>query len=156
MPEPEPEPCTIWAVGGDCRLQVVWDKRQFDHMDESRQAYELFLEGRLAHERGDYHCAVAIFRQSLEIAVHFKTLELLGESLCRLGKHQESIVPLAAATGLNRGSRSPCLLAESFAALHDWQSAQDAANESLLRTPGYGRAKSLLAEVEKQLAKRIT
>ena len=27
-PEPEPEQCVIRAVGGDCRVKVVWDKRQ--------------------------------------------------------------------------------------------------------------------------------
>jgi tetratricopeptide (TPR) repeat protein len=120
-------------------------------MDDSDLAYALFENGRAAFESGDHELALSLFQRSLELAIHFKTLEMIGEALSRLGRHREAIVPLAAATGLNRGSRSPCLLAEAFAALREWRSAKDAAGESLQRTPGYNRAKAVLEFVEKQL-----
>src|SRR5262245_60245643 len=120
-------------------------------MVESEPDFELFQKGRAAFDGGDYELAISLFRQSLEISLHFKTLELLGEALCRLGKHRESIIPLAAATALNRGSKAPCLLAEAFVALKDWASAKDAAIESLRRTPEYGRANAILGKVADQL-----
>ncbi|MBX7106657.1 MAG: tetratricopeptide repeat protein [Gemmataceae bacterium] len=120
-------------------------------MEDSDPDYVLFREGRAAFDSGDYELALTLFRRSLESTVHFKTLELIGEALCQLGRFREAIVPLAAAAGLNRGSRAPCLLAEAFAAIEDWRSAKDAAEESLRRTPSYNRAKDVLAVAEKQL-----
>jgi tetratricopeptide (TPR) repeat protein len=122
-------------------------------MVDSDAAYALFEDGREALESGNPELALSLFQRSLESAIHFKTLELIGEALCRLGRPREAIVPLAAATGLNRGSRSPCLLAEAFVAIKDWRSAKDAAEESLRRTPAYHRAKTILASVEQELTR---
>jgi hypothetical protein len=59
---------------------------------------------------------------------------------------------LAAATGLNRGSRAPCILAEAFLELGEWSDAQAAAVEALGRTPGYRRALAALERAERALA----
>lgn len=103
-------------------------------------------------DAGDLVTASALLEQSLAGDIHFKTLELIGELRCRLGQHREAIIPLAAATGLNRGSRAPCLLAEAFLELGKWSDAQSAATESLRRTPGYGRARTALERAERDLA----
>ena len=120
------------------------------------KSYDLFRDGREAFDQGDFEPALGLFQQCLGYHVHFKTLELIGDSLCHLGRHQEAIVPLAAAAGLNRGSRPPCLLAEAFAALGDWENAKDAAEEALRRTANYRRATKVLDEVEQQLANRYS
>lgn len=120
-------------------------------MEEHEPSYTCYESGRAAHERGDYEHALELFQQSLAHAIHFKTLELIGETLCRLGRHGESIVPLAAATGLHCGSRAPCLLAEAFAAMSEWQDAKQAAEESLRRNPSYRRAKDVLEKSDRKL-----
>jgi predicted Zn-dependent protease len=116
------------------------------------QSSRLYDAARAAIDAGDVVKALGLLEQSLADDVHFKTLELIGEVRCRLGRHRDAIVPLAAATGLNRGSRAPCLLAEAFIELGEWSDAQAAAAESLRRTPGYGRAQIALQRAERELA----
>ncbi len=121
-------------------------------MDNLNADYTLFLEGRIAFELGHYELALSLFQQSLDYKTHFKTLEMLGDTLCHLGRHHEAIVPLTAATELNHGSRPHYLLAEAYFSLKDWANAKAAAEEALHRTPGYGRAKTILIKAERQIA----
>lgn len=78
----------------------------------SQQHYDT---GRKLMAVSDYEGAVREFRASLELTVHFKTLELLGECYIQLRQFTEAIVTLAAATTLNRGVRAPSLLCELLA-----------------------------------------
>ena len=120
-------------------------------MSHAEQSSALYDAARAAIDAGDLAEALGLLEQSLAGDVHFKTLELIGDVRCRLGRHREAIVPLAAATGLNRGSRAPCLLAEAFIELREWSDAQAAATESLRRTPGYERARTALERAEREL-----
>jgi tetratricopeptide (TPR) repeat protein len=108
----------------------------------------LYDAARAALDGGDLLGGLDLLEKSLARGIHFKTLELIGETLCRLGRHREAIIPLAAATGLNRGSRAPCLLAEAFLELGEWSDAEAAAKESLSRTPEYRRARTALDRAE--------
>src|SRR5437879_1677275 len=78
--------------------------------------------------------AVGAFRRSINASPHFKTLELLGECYARLGKFTRAIVPLAAATALNRQSRAPALLAEVFEKLGHSDQAAEMAHVALERS----------------------
>lgn len=95
-------------------------------------------------DAGDLPRALQLLEKSLALQIHHKTLELIGELRCRMGEHREAIIPLAAATGLNRGIRAPLLLAEAFLALGEWADAESAATESLRRDPGCHRARVAL------------
>jgi tetratricopeptide (TPR) repeat protein len=98
-------------------------------------ADDLYHRGREAMEAGALDEAVARFRESAAEWPHFKTLELLGECLLRLGRPREAIVPLAAATALNRQARAPMLLARAFLELGTYRDAFDQAEEALRRAP---------------------
>lgn len=108
------------------------------------QAYELYTAARQAMDAGDLAEALRLLEQSLDLQVHHKTLELIGDLRCQLGQHRDAIVPLAAATGLNRGIRAPLLLAEAFAALGEWANAEVAAMECLRRDANCRRAQIIL------------
>src|SRR5918994_2439310 len=98
-------------------------------------ADDLYHEGRLAMEAGDLQDAISSFCRSVAEWPHFKTLELLGECLLRLNRLREAIVPLAAATALNRQARAPMLLARAFLELGTYRDAFDQAEEALRRGP---------------------
>jgi tetratricopeptide (TPR) repeat protein len=103
-------------------------------------ADDLYHKGRLAMEAGDLQDAISSFRQSIAEWPHFKTLELLGECLLRLNQPREAIVPLAAATALNRQAHAPALLARAFLELGTYGDARDQAEEALRRDPGNKQA----------------
>ena len=106
-------------------------------MNRSRELYEL---GRELMQAGDIAAATVQFEESIRAWPHFKTLELLGECFIKLGRLQDAIVPLAAATTLNRGTRAPSLLAETFLALGEHHDAFEAAELALQRDPSNRRA----------------
>jgi tetratricopeptide (TPR) repeat protein len=99
-------------------------------------ADDLYHQGRTEMEAGALEEAVVRFRESIAQWPHFKTLELLGECFLRLKRPQEAIVPLAAATALNRQGRAPTLLAQAFLDLGTYRDAFDQAEEALRRAPG--------------------
>lgn len=72
-------------------------------------SHALYEAGRAQMAAGNLNEAVAAFRRSIDACPHFKALELLGECHARLGEFTHAIIPLAAATALNRGSRAPAL-----------------------------------------------
>lgn len=116
------------------------DRLEQDAGDASHRLYRL---GRSAMDGGDLEAAVEHFRRSCDERPHFKALELLGECLMRLDRTAEAIVPLAAATTLNRGVRAPSLLAQAFLELADHASAADAVEIALGRDPGNRAALSV-------------
>jgi len=113
-----------------------------------REGYELYKKGRLLMKTGDYEEAILLFRRSAEMEPHFKTFELLGESLLTLNRISESVGPLAAATTLNRGVRAPSLLAEAFLRNQKFDDAEDFAKIALQRDPGNKRARDVLKSLE--------
>jgi tetratricopeptide (TPR) repeat protein len=110
-------------------------------MDDSiDQSLQLYNAARDAMNAGKLAEALEFFEASLAKHIHHKTLELIGELHHRQGRPRDAIIPLAAATGLNRGPRAPSILAEAFLALEEWADAEEAASESLRRDPNCRRA----------------
>lgn len=95
----------------------------------------LYQQAREVLRQGRNEEAIVLLRQSAEAEPHFKTLELLGESLIELGQFKDAIVPLAAATTLNRQVRAPSLLAKALIASGDRHGARNAALIALARDP---------------------
>ncbi len=104
---------------------------------------ELYQKARQMMDEGKLEDAVVLFQQSVTYAPHFKTLELLGECFVRLNRLIDAIVPLAAATSLNRGVRAPSLLAEVFLKLEDYHAAKEMAEVALSRDPNNHKAQEV-------------
>jgi tetratricopeptide (TPR) repeat protein len=113
---------------------------------------ELYRAARELMDAGQFEEAIGLFEKSAKIYPHFKTLELLGECLFRAGQLKESIVPLTAAVGLNKGVRAASLLAEAFLALGDKDNANQIADIALSRDPTNRKA----LEVKDALADLLT
>lgn len=96
---------------------------------------ELCQKARQMMDEGKLEGAIILFEQSISLYPHFKSLELLGECFSRLNRLSEAIVPLAAATSLNKGVRAPSLLAEVFLKLKEYQQAREMAEVALSREP---------------------
>ena len=77
---------------------------------------ELYQRGREAMEQHQNSEAAALFRSSISLRPHSKSLELLGECLLEMkSAPEEAIVFLAAAAGLgNKASRAFFLLARAL------------------------------------------
>jgi N-acetylglutamate synthase-like GNAT family acetyltransferase len=110
-------------------------------------SHDFYLEGRERMDAGDLNLAVVAFEASIAAYPHFKALELLGECHMRLRNYKSAIVPLAAATTLNRQSRAPSLLAEAFERLGEFSDAREFAQLALLRARENRRARDVLARV---------
>ena len=118
--------------------------------DALSQSSDLYEQARRMMGEGRLEEAVSLFQQSVALAPHFKSLELLGECFVRLNRQREAIVPLAAATSLNRGVRAPSLLAEVFLMLEDYHAAKEMAELALSRDAGNrkaGEVKRVVAEI---------
>jgi len=109
-------------------------------MAERPDASELYREGRRLAEQNQFEAAAVAFQRSVEIDPHFKTLELLGETLIRLNRFRDAIIPLAAAATLNKGCRAASLLSEAFLGLGDTLRAKEIAEIALARDPNNKRA----------------
>lgn len=101
----------------------------------------LYSEARKAMDAGQFEAAAGLFQQSIQADPHFKPLELLGQCLIALGRPQEAIVPLAAATTLNNGVRATALLAEVFWELGRKMDAEQLAEIALGRDPNNKKAR---------------
>ena len=71
--------------------------------------------------------------------------ELLGECFLLLGRPQQAIVPLAAATTLNPQVRAPSLLAQAFLECGQYQRAVEMATAVLAKAPTNRIALDILA-----------
>lgn len=98
-------------------------------------ASELYQKARRMMDDNKLEDAVLLFERSILHYPHFKSLELLGECFSRLDRLSEAVVPLAAATTLNKGVRAPSLLAEVFIKLKDYHQARAIAEVALGRDP---------------------
>ena len=113
---------------------------------------ELYEAGRAHMAAGELEAAHNALRLSAEANPHFKTLELLGECLLKLGRPKEAIVPLAAASALNAGIRAPSLLAQAFLALGEHGRAAHFASRVLTLAPGNRPALEVLSNPAVQAA----
>jgi tetratricopeptide (TPR) repeat protein len=107
-------------------------------MEESQNLYQ---KARQIMDEGNLEDAIVLFERSISHYPHFKSLELLGECFYRLNRFPQAIVPLAAATSLNKAVRAPALLAEVFIKLKDFHKAVEIAEVALSRDPNNRKAK---------------
>ncbi len=117
-------------------------------MDEGNESTGLYEEARSRMAAGQHHEAVSLFQQSASLDPHFKTLELLGECHLKLERFSEAVIPLAAATALNKQVRAPALLAQAFFRLGDRPSAREFAKLALSREPNNRKAQGVLLATE--------
>ena len=113
-------------------------------MTDPDRALTLYNEGRAALELGDFARAIELLERSAALAPHFKTLEILGETLLKSGDPLAAVTPLAAATALNDQVRAPSLLAEAFLRIGELEDARKFAERVVTRDPGNRRALSVL------------
>lgn len=111
-------------------------------------SYERYEKARKLMAQGHFEEATKLFEQNIKANPHFKDLELLGECLMRLGRHVEAIVPLAAATTLNKGVKAPSLLAQAYYFLGEMHDANQMAGLALSRDPN----NRTVLEVKKRVA----
>ena len=111
----------------------------------AHDAHELYVRARELMDAKDYEAAILLFERSASPSPHFKTLELLGECYCNLGRFRSAVIPLAAATALNMQARAPALLADAFSRLNEGEDAVRFARLALERSPGNRLALEVLA-----------
>ena len=114
-------------------VRAVRARGMAEPMDQAKASYD---QGRVALEGGNHEEAIRSLSESARLHPHFKTLELLGESLLAIGRTSESVVQFAAATTLNRQGRAPSLLAKALLAMGDGVKAHEMARLALERAPG--------------------
>lgn len=111
-------------------------------------AREAYFEGRALLEAGDLDGAIDQLEFSEAGYPHFKALELLGEAWLRKGQPARAVVPLAAATTLNRQVRAPAPLAEALLALGEEVRAHEIAELVLQRDSNSKKARVVLEATE--------
>jgi tetratricopeptide (TPR) repeat protein len=117
---------------------------------EPQPGEELYFEGRRAMDAGRLDEAIRLFEESIRIRPHHKSLELLGECLGRLGRWNEAVVALAAATTLNRTVRAPSLCAEALLHIKDYHRAIDVAEIALKIDPKNRKALAIRDEARQR------
>jgi len=99
-------------------------------------------------EHGEFEKAVKFFEESSKLDPRFKTLELQGECLMKLGKGKQAIIPLAAAVGLGtRPFRALFLLAQALHTIGANDSAIGKLDMALELQPDYKAAQDLRATI---------
>jgi tetratricopeptide (TPR) repeat protein len=113
--------------------------------DHEPDSSSLYFEGKSAMKAGDLDTAIDLFKQSINLSPHFKTLELLGECLLLRNELPEAIIYLAAAAGLgNNQFRSRFLLSQALLKSREKSNAIEKLKEALAINPNYKAAKKLL------------
>ncbi len=107
----------------------------------------IYQEARRLFEQGRFGDAQALFAESARVDPHYKSYELYGECLLRVGRPADAVLPLAAACAFNRGARPRVLLARSLAQIGRATEARAWLAEALERQPGYGPAVAALREL---------
>ena len=108
----------------------------------------LYQRGRAAMEAGETESAVRLFQESASIDPHFKTLELLGECLLKLGRHHEAVISLAASIGLGtKVYRAMFLLAKALDESGFRRNAIEKLEEAIAIKPDYKSARDLLEQL---------
>jgi tetratricopeptide (TPR) repeat protein len=117
---------------------------------EPQPGEEIYFEARRAMDGGRWEEAIRLFEESIRIRPHHKSLELLGECLGRLGRWNEAVIALAAATTLNRTSRAPSLCAEALLQIKDYCRAIDVAEIALEIDPKNRKALAIRNEARQR------
>jgi len=93
-------------------------------------------------DAGDIPTAINLFEQSTKALPHFKTLELLGECLINVGRRQEAVVYLSAASTLGANAfRALFLLATALEQLGEHDEAIQFLDRALAINPDYRAAR---------------
>ena len=112
--------------------------------NEYGQSFEKYEAGRVAMEKGDLDRAIELFEESVKIAPHFKTLELLGECKIEIRRPADAIVPLAAAVGLGTNAFRPMyLLAKAYSEMGARKTALSYVEKALQMNPNFRTALEL-------------
>jgi tetratricopeptide (TPR) repeat protein len=118
--------------------------------DKAELALCIYKLAREALEHGRTSEAVDLLRSSLLLSPHFKTLELLGETLVTLKADTDAMLYLAAAVGLtSKQPRARFLLAELLSAQGDHEQALHLLDEALTINPTYNAASELRARLQR-------
>jgi len=111
---------------------------------EYGESFDKYQAGRLEMEKRNYETATVFFEESIRIAPHFKTLELLGECKLNLKRPAEAIVPLAAAVTLGTNEfRAMYLLARALSEVGEKRDALKFLEALLQREPTFKSAHQL-------------
>lgn len=121
-------------------------KFPYDERGDS-PALQLHYAARGLMDTGEYAEAAALLEASTKLDTHYKTIELLGECLWQMGRLRDAVLPLAAATTLNRQPRAPALLAQIFLELGDVRQAREMAELALERNPGSKTMQDFLTDL---------
>src|SRR4051812_6985675 len=107
-------------------------------MDQRTESARLYQEGRTLLESGDTRDGIAKLEASVSLCPHFKTLEILGESLLTKGEAGQAAVYLAASALLGtNAAKSFYLLAKAFIDLNDFAEARTHLLRALRINPNY-------------------
>ena len=105
-------------------------------------------------DAGCYSAAISLFRESILLSPHFKSLLLMGDCLVKEGRFEEAVVAYAAATTLNRSGIAPAHLAEVWLELGDLDRAKEMIDIALERQSHYKRAQECRRKIELALEER--
>ena len=118
------------------------------NIQRKENATELHDLGRQALDAGDLQLCVEYMRAAAALEPHYKTMELLGEALLRLGNLDDSVLWLAAAAGLSpKQVRSRFLLAQVLESREQIGDARIQLREALRVNPQYKSASEMLARL---------
>ena len=118
-------------------------------------SFSEYESGRREMAAGNYSKAIKHLQNSIAHTPHFKSLELLGESMLAIGNPSAAIVPLAAAAGLGTNEfRAVYLVSKAYFALGDDPTALRYVERALLMRPDFKRARELRDEINEKLAQR--
>jgi tetratricopeptide (TPR) repeat protein len=130
-------------------------------MDERQLAYDtdgslkLFLQACDEMDSERFDSAIELFESSNRIRPHYKTSLLLGSCLTRLQRHRDAIIPLAAATALNRQGIAPFELAKVFMTLDEPDRALEFVQLALERQPHLRAARELEPVIREAAERRL-
>lgn len=116
-----------------------------DNYETSRLQY---IEAKIAYEEKRYEDAILHLRQSASLHAHFKTYELMGQSLVEMGDCNNAQEALENAFQLNpRSNKTALLLAQCLIKSGDAERAKKILIDTLDRDSSYSPASSLLSKL---------
>lgn len=119
-------------------------------VEDPERAMKAYAHGRTLIEKGHLSEGISYLHESAAAFPHFKTYEVLGETLLKMGDTLDAILYLSAAAGIgNRPFRAKYLLAHG---LLKWDplavdDARRLLEEAIALQPDYRAAKELLASL---------
>jgi tetratricopeptide (TPR) repeat protein len=114
-----------------------------DFENGNSEAYRVYCKACDELRGGQFERALEMFEASNRLSPHFKTCFHIGECLVNLGRHQDAIIPFAAATTLNRQGVAPLQLAKVFMALNEPDKAHEFVRLAIERQPQLKQAQEL-------------